>query len=152
MEVLLSYFEMRQYEKYAMEKLNINPKDVEDIDETIQREFPENVPLSNIIYSYENDEHKKWLSDKKKLQNICHELYLKYIKRSSKFEININYGMRQSLSYLLNDRNIWLNNEQFSDLHLCTIFDGCCREMYVLMGYALSRAKFVPSVSTPIQN
>ena len=152
MEVLLSYFEMRQYEKYAMDKLNINPNEVEHIDETIQREFPENVPLSNIIYSYENDENKKSLSNELKLKNICYELYLKYVKRSSKFEININYGMRQTLSYLLNDRNVWLNNDQFSDLQLCTIFDGCCREMYVLMGYALSRAKFVPSVAVPIQN
>ena len=124
MEVLLSYFEMRQYEKYAMDKLNINPNEVEHIDETIQREFPENVPLSNIIYSYENDEHKKLLSDSNKLKNICHELYLKYVKRSSKFEININGRIRQSLSYLLHDKNIWLNNEQFSDLQLCTIFDA----------------------------
>jgi len=121
-EILLSYFEMRQYEIYAMKTFGISKND------GILREFPD-VPLSCLVTKYKNITA---MSNERKCKHIIYDIYTKYIHEYSPYSINISYDARNKLDNLLSDKEIWLNINIEID-ELIAVYSQCCREMYRLL-------------------
>ena len=102
--------------------------------------LPPNCPQSIIVYP--NDENIAEELTNKYHKLIARNLYLKYIKVDSKFEINLAYSDRKMYSRLMENNNNWLKNKKFSsDIELYTLFDGCIMEMCGLLTAAFSRFK-----------
>ena len=130
MELLLSYLEFRQYELMVSKIFDI------EWDDDILRVF-KGVPTSEIITKY-NDTTSD-LNNETKIKHIAYELYVKFIKDGSTFQININYGTRNYLRNLLDNENEWMMSSLPSNEYL-NLFKNCCKEMYRLLGFSLSRA------------
>ena len=129
MEILLSYFEFRQYEKYVNDIFILN------IEDNVLRDFP-SVPLSGIITKYDND---KTLNEIEKIKHIIYDLYWKYIREQSLYQINLTYRQRSTFADLCEDKEILLQKNLTSkELH--DIFNDCISEMKTLLGYSLARA------------
>ena len=118
MEVLLSYIEFRQYEQYVINQLSINNSD------EVTRIFP-HVPISHIITKHDNN---KDLSYKMKCKYIAYDLYTKYIKDGSKYQINISFLPRKSLDILLQNKELWLDIN-ITDAELFQLYAECALQM-----------------------
>ena len=130
MELLLCYLECNQYKTYVKNTLNIPI-------ETQLIQFPDTVPISHIITKYDTDPN---ITDPYiKIKYIASELYNKYVRIGSEYEININYHSRNKLINLIHDNNSFLNRD-VNDTQLLYLFDDCIKETLLLLGYSLSRA------------
>jgi len=142
MELLLSLVEFIQF-KQAIKGANCSMKGTQQIvtvttdsigpqesnidvdDPFVNIELPDCVPESSIVHN-ENDS----------FQIKARKLYEKYIKIGSEYEINIASGLRkQSMDIFESTRDDIICMEA---VH--TVFDGCCNEMIVLLGYSLTRS------------
>ena len=92
--------------------------------------------MSYIITKYDKD---TTMETNIKLKHIIYDLYHKYIKIGSQFEININHNIRSNLIGLIHNKSILLQTNMTND-ELTHIFFKSCQEMYKLMGYSISRA------------
>ena len=97
-----------------------------------------NVPISYIITKYDGNNE---LSDITKCKYIAYDLYIKYIKEGSKYQININYIARTKLNKLMKDKDKWLNNINISNDELFTLFARSIKQMQQLLRFSLNRAK-----------
>ena len=168
MEVLLSYIEFCQYQKYVLQHMEHEQESTVEI-----TDFPSNIPLSEIIEADElrlidtcqtdvdldtdgihrqenSDNAQKYSRTKPATQNDtflhdakmkAYKLYHKYIKVGSEFEINIPSRERVRLSNLLGDMDKVLSwNVEMEDL--LVLFEECKKEMRVLQTFALARFKY----------
>ena len=125
-ELLLFYLEFKQYKQYASE-ISGNETGLDDAP---------NVPQSSIIKQYkENTE----MTDIVKLKHMVYDLYCKYIKIRSPFEINLSYLVRNNLIQLIDNRDGWLNTNIDAD-QLQNIFNSCSKEVAKLLRFSLNRA------------
>ena len=137
MEIILSYVEFINYQKFANELLEQNTTN------KYADNLPDNMPESGIITQYKNESK---LSDIEKCKLISYELYLKYIKVGAIYEINIRSSTRKTFSNLMNNKDNWINNININNDELCVLFNECCYEMRLLMGYSLTRAVLNPKL------
>ena len=153
MECLLSYIEFSQYQKYVVNKMNMNDNEMRENDVELIN-MPDNIPISEIIEDnleqegvidgVNNDNNNSSATfDDKFLDNAkikAHKLYKKYIKTGCEFEINISSLERGKLFDLLDCMDSWMSyNVNLKDLLM--IFEDCKKEMRMLMSYALERFK-----------
>eukprot|EP01084_Bolivina_argentea_P307991 532439_1 len=129
-ECLLCVIEATQYKKHFMDVFNVELYDYH------LPELPKDFLKSDIVYNDGNDNSSKLNCFLDKV----HKLYVKYIKIGAEFEINIPYQVRQTITYMMNDKS-WLdtNNEKENQKLLFEIFDNCIKEMYQLMNHSKQR-------------
>ena len=152
MELLLSYIEISQYQKYVIElsneEININ------VDKYKQMVLPSNLPVSSILqkerkYGTESIKNEKTqstaMNEQLESANIDnnlklkgYSLYKKYIKIGSEFEINIIWQQREALMEVFDNHSVLLNNQTTMN-HIFQLFEVCKEEMVTLMGYSLDR-------------
>ena len=148
MEVLLSYIEFIQFQKYVTDRLQDEKLRSEVLDKTklTDFEFPANIPLSEIIESEQqividvsdSVDVNDMLLNEAKIK--AHKLYNKYIDTGSEFEINISAVERQKMSDLLSELDDLLtSNINLKDLILS--FEDCKQEMKMLLGFSMIRFK-----------
>lgn len=78
----------------------------------------------------------------KTVKQKARQLYIKYIKTSSEYEINISYELRLSYRNLLENENQWLENKEYNDMvKLRDMFDDCCVIMKRLITHSFTRFK-----------
>lgn len=93
--------------------------------------LPPNCPQSAIVHS-DHDCYKK----------MARDLYIKYIRTESEFEINLRYGDRKRYSKLMENATSWLKERKHdSNMKLFELFDVCITEMCGLLIAAFSRYK-----------
>ena len=80
-----------------------------------------------------------------------HKLYNKYIKESSRFEINIPYTIRIELENALKDKTRLIENEFMSLRDLVTLFEPTKQEMMSLLKFSLARFKQTPDFDVILQ-
>eukprot|EP00485_Elphidium_margaritaceum_P010420 CAMPEP_0202710256 /NCGR_PEP_ID=MMETSP1385-20130828/22258_1 /ASSEMBLY_ACC=CAM_ASM_000861 /TAXON_ID=933848 /ORGANISM="Elphidium margaritaceum" /LENGTH=397 /DNA_ID=CAMNT_0049369749 /DNA_START=299 /DNA_END=1492 /DNA_ORIENTATION=- len=128
MECILSVIEFTQFKAKASEALD-HDGDIKIDTNDFALELPDACPLSGIIQNNDGD-----------LKAMASELYEKYIRRNSEWEINISYGLRRFYSTLLEDQNAWTANREYdAPQQIFTLFDPCVQEMIVLVGPTFSR-------------
>jgi len=88
------------------------------------------VPISSIV-----SRPRPGMDEMEKCRNMAHELWLKYIKVGSLFEINISYGLRGKY------KNCDDNNWEMSLDELLIIFDEAMIESHKMMRPSLGRWK-----------
>ena len=152
MELLLSYIEMTQFQKYILDYIKENgantDKDMETEPNIELVNFPANIPLSEIIegkeeiiIEFESDtdiNDDGGFIDNAKIK--AHKLYNKYVKIGSEFEINISSAERHKLSNLLDKLDVLMSyNMNLRDLLL--LFQDCKSEMKLLQTFSLTRFK-----------
>lgn len=97
--------------------------------------------LPQIVYDKSSNKYKS--DDEEFVKDIkqkAHKLYVKYIRTSSEYEINISYELRLSYKTLLDNQVIWLENKEFNDLiKLRDMFDNCCIIMKRLINHSFTR-------------
>ena len=117
------------------ENTNLNDKQGDEEEDVTERFLilPETCPVSEIIHGGNMDNFK----------TMARELYLRYIKTGSEWEINISYMQRLKYERLMDDDNVWLNdNKDYDDLYkLYVLYDYCIQEMVSLLRSAFSRFK-----------
>ena len=169
MECLLAVVEFTQFKKHAIDtffkkhaidtsfsNININVDDFENSDYYNTDHlfvFPENVPLSDIVYGYGTEDlsiditvepptNSNSETDKTLLllfKDKAHKLYHKYIAVGSGFEVNISYKMRAELTKLLGQYHQCINNDELKERELINIFNECIDEMIQLLQDSKSR-------------
>ena len=78
----------------------------------------------------------------KTVKRKARKLYLKYIRTSCEYEINISYELRLSYKHLLENETEWLENKEFDDMiKLRDMFDDCCVIMKRLITHSFTRFK-----------
>ena len=126
-------------------------------------DFGEMVPRSKIVYGELGDEYAQILKVNR-FHNGCQQkiaefklsdygLYQKYIAVGSEYEINIAYGVRKTLSDMMGNIDLWMNN----DLHGCRddakkgllflfeTFDIAIDETRALLQFSFSRLQASPA-------
>ena len=121
-ECLLSIVEFIQFKN----KMKSEFEDIEFIDdEEIMIELPEKMAQSKIVY--EGDDYKE----------IASQLYEKYIRVGSEWEININYRDRNKYIQLFEVNGVSSDDKQ----ELYVIFDICIKQMFGLLFGTFTRFK-----------
>ena len=171
MECLLSYIEFTQYQQRLLEKLKNEPDtkffNSPITTDNITDEIPtsaivSNVPLPNDLsiditdgleygidieqekdYNLNNDTKEKSDSDLflYNAKIAAFQLYDKYIKHGSKFEINIPWSIRQEMESKIDNEQKLINDTECSIRDLILIFDNAKAEMYQLLNFSLARFK-----------
>ena len=138
MEILLSFIEFNQFQKYLIDNSDIDDSSKESL-ELIQ--FPSNIPLSEIIESQQTEHHDNHGDNQLSVFKVkAHELFKKYIKPGAEFEINIKSDTRNKGYRLMNDLTEFLDyNVNVNDL--LTYFGSCKEEMHRLLLYSFTRFK-----------
>ena len=131
MELLLCHLEFQQYKQYASGISGITT----DLMKVIS------VPQSSIITQYKGNNE---MSDIVKLKYMVYDLYVKYVKIGSPFEINISYRVRNALVRLIDNRDAWINIHIDVD-KLQNIFNACDAEISKLLRYSMNRAVTKPA-------
>eukprot|EP01084_Bolivina_argentea_P019171 35652_1 len=142
-ECLLSYVEFVQFKQYLRKRMhntsggNNNEQDDEkkedinvETDTDLSVVFPSSVPNSEIVYSED-------VSIKAKI----YKFYLKYIRKNSEFEINVLDSTRKGLHNLMEDYNVWMNNNYYDETGLYHFYDQCIAEMKILLISSYKRFK-----------
>ena len=143
MEILLSFIEFNQFQKYIRTQMERNGIEIPDGIEL--SEFPANVPKSQIVEGTADDivmiidsNKDDTFIDNAKIK--AHQLYQKYVKPGSEFEINISFQERNKLSNLLDKLDVLLScNVNLTDL--LSLFEECKGEMKLLLQWSLTRFK-----------
>jgi len=153
---LLSFIEFNQFQQYIKELIENDTKTnrgdptlfngvlngyrhyvQESMNKLELTQFPSNVPVSEIIEQKQNENDEFLLGAKLKAR----ELFNKYIKIGSKFEINISSYNREALYHILENKdNLMTININYADLLL--LFEPSKDEMSVLLSYSLTRFRF----------
>eukprot|EP01084_Bolivina_argentea_P155635 271209_1 len=147
MECLLSVIEFIQFQKYIIDRdeLNIDQNILKNEILFIDIEFPSNVPMSGIVNrnddEYQND---RMLEYKKKAYN----LWEKYIEERSYFEINISALQRDKLNDTLSSLRLLKKNKDITVNDMVLMFEDSKQEMIKLIGYSLSRFQLVEQTET----
>eukprot|EP01084_Bolivina_argentea_P054515 99960_1 len=166
-ENMLALVELCQYQKYIYEYLiaqNLmdNNNEFENIF-GVTIDWPKSVPRSMIVYGehdvddeliYDNDMQFYYICKKKAKQ-----LFEKYIKTSSEYEVNLSYSVRNRLIKLMYNDLHWLkydirkdngngklkkmdgNSNKVGLIDLMHIFDTVINEVFGLMQDAFNRFK-----------
>eukprot|EP01084_Bolivina_argentea_P142894 251000_1 len=98
MEVLLSVIEISQLQMFLLDHINETNEQIEQVKKKMIN-FPQSVPISAIV---RQDIKTDVFSDKSKI--IAHDMYIKYIKIGSEFEINISGIERDKIISILDDK------------------------------------------------
>eukprot|EP01084_Bolivina_argentea_P018442 34335_1 len=144
-EILMSYIEMQQYKMHVINVTGLDVNSIKDFDFKEQHNIvlPESVPKSDIVYNEENKFNYNVLQI---LKHKAYGLYIKYIRIGSQFEINLSYRQRVELTNLMEDYDLWMNdNGSVNEMELFQIWDGCIAEMISFMNHAKTR--YLSSVS-----
>ena len=84
------------------------------------------------------------LSNQEKINHckkVAFDLYNKYIKIESKYEVNISWDERNKLICQLDDKHEWMNQVQVNETDLYYLFESTRLEMYKLMVFSYLRIK-----------
>jgi len=93
--------------------------------------LPDKCPQSDIVFVGERT-----------LKAMAREMYLKYIREGSDWEINLNSRSRRRYTALFENGEAWEGNVEYEDAaKLYGVFDDCLREMTGLIRAAYSRFK-----------
>ena len=143
MECLISLIEFIQFREHIIQVLDVDDAEVMD---SVEYRFPENVPLSDIVHS--RDDENDTLSDLENangnmrlLKAKVYRLYCKYIEVGSAFEINLAYKTRSGFVQLMGDEQEWMDTN-IDKLELIKIFDSCIYEMKKLLDSSKHRFKY----------
>ena len=90
--------------------------------EELMIKLPSDIPYSYIV------ENKEWNNKEK-----AYRLYTKYIENGSELEINISAEQRMYYDHLMEDYDIFMNNQQVTNRELIDLFIPCCTQMIYLM-------------------
>ena len=85
-------------------------------------------------------------SDLKKCKIMAYNLYIKYIKTDSAYEINISDEMRNELTNLMGDLSKWLQLDSIDHRDLLLLFEDACHEMKKFISASLTRMKTKPKL------
>ena len=125
MQYLLAYIEIKQFQKYLTKKMLQRGFDVHDIPRLKPINFPDNIPISQIILSEEEKSGNNNDIDSDKLPLIIAKikalkLYNKYIRSDSEFEINIGETVKKELDdiFLMDSQRLIEFNINLKDLIL----------------------------------
>ena len=121
-ECLLSIVEFTQFKNKMKDEFN--DYEFED-DEDFLIEIPEKMIKSTIVYGKDD------------YQLIAMDLYRKYIRVASEWEININYRDRNKYIRLFEDEGIDIDDK----MKLYKIFDICIKQMFSLLLGSFTRFK-----------
>eukprot|EP01083_Nonionella_stella_P189749 702370_1 len=142
-ECLLSFIEIAQFEKYILESMEDeealtlrSPPIIEHV--IMHSNIPESLILQNKLSVQPRDSAKP--SDKQLFDAKirAHQMYNKYIRIGSEFEINISSLMRKRLMDLLDDKQR-LMDSSITLANLAVIFEQSKYEMKRLLTYSYSR-------------
>ena len=149
LELALSLIEFIQFKSYLEMNMNIHLDDGNTISFCSMR-LCEDIPKSSIVYDTAHDH--KWKA---------RELYNKYIRIGSNYEINVHSEIRAELAMMFekstirprfgsrsrrrNTDNIEIDVEEDSESAISpSIFVRCADEMGRLLGFSLTRFKTKP--------
>ena len=135
LECVLSVIEFVQFKTKIYQNLDEEQKEKCDTENMGKMDIlPESCPQSDIVYGRDDDDN---------FRLMARDLYLKYIKIGSEWEINISYSARNKYIRLMDNDDKWLvEMNEYNDLvMLYELFDGCIMEMISLMKSAFSRFK-----------
>ena len=134
LECVLSVIEFIQFKQKIYHK--IKEDEVYKDDKHVQNMewlniLPDTCPQSDIVYGNDN------------FKLSARNLYVKYIRNESEWEINISATSRKKYILLMENGDKWLNElDEYDDLlKLYELFDLCIIEMIFLMKSAFSRFK-----------
>ena len=146
MEILLSYLEFKQYELYVNQLMNKTVKKDINLD---------NIPTSNIINMYSKRDFSEYIlntnDNTTPVKYMVYDLYCRYIKDGSEYQINVSYTVKEQLSKIVDNKKQFIENININLDELSCIFKDCCREMYVLMNASLNRALKRSEISTKLK-
>merc|ERR1712062_54806 len=118
-ECLLCIIEMIQFKERIKKRLTQRQR--LSIEQSAKQQFsayflslPRQCPKSAIVtngFNHKGHLHNGTRADYK---SIAREIYLKYLKRSAIYEINVDYRTRKDLADLI-DTNRWETNEEYGD-------------------------------------
>ena len=145
LEIMLFLIEATQFQRLVVDSM-----DTDDPNRQVPKMwYPENiVPESSIIHGQLPENHKDLVGNDivcdLKMRAVM--LFEKYIRTSAAFEINISFGQRDYLSFLMNNINEWLSREndktkgeqlKFS----LDLFKPVIAEQFTLLGFSFTRFK-----------
>ena len=139
MECLLSLIEITQYQQYCLKEMSMS----NDLDRDNNKydhgliSFPYIVPLSAILENEKTDFKRK-----------AYEIYNKYIKIGSEFEINISWDSRVLFRNMFDDEEFFTNNAKIKMMDVFLLFDEARLQMMRLLINSLSRLKQQPEYDT----
>ena len=139
MECLLSYIEMSQFVQHAVQcsKLSVDSK------EFVFIEFAENVPRSDIVEKNQIKSGEKEETERS-IKMMAHELYGKYIRVHSEFQINISSRQRQRAAEMLENVDVLVNNTDFKVMDAVKLMEAARKEMLQYLQYSFERFKQRP--------
>ena len=165
MEILLSFIEFTQFQMAVTQKMDEHGVIIENNKNIEITQFPSNIPQSAIVHTLnmerinetddieiqfeQNNTTNQTDSIDEFIRNakICaHELFKKYIREFSEFEINISAMERQKMSDLLENLEDFLASDcNLQDL--LYLFEYCKGEMKMLQNSSLTRFKNDPDAT-----
>lgn len=79
---------------------------------------------------------------KKRYKEMAFEIFDKYIRTGSEYEINVSYTVRMKYMSLMGSNDIWMNGmKDFDESELFRLFEDCYDEMLRLMSQSFTRFK-----------
>ena len=127
-ECLLSLIEMQQFKERIVRDKSVQ------IDEHTNECFmlPKSCPRSQLVHGHGRNDYK----------TMAFEIYHKYIRIGSLFEINIDYNTRHLYRSLLENEEKWQQNVEYDDAKkLYCLFNPCIERMIQLSSPAFTRFK-----------
>jgi len=144
METLLSYIEFNQYQRYLMD-MQISLVTDAAKDRISEMNFPENIPLSEIMESRETGaeihSHGQGVTELDMAKIKAWKLYEKYVAPNSEFEIKIKSSERAKLHARLGNITTLLEDKKCNEGDLLIIFENCKNAMKVSLIHAMKRFK-----------
>ena len=125
LEVLLSFIEVQQFKAYLAETFDLS------VSGQLMWRFADCVPKSDIVHRGEG-------KDLDAFKEMAHKLYMKYIRISAEFQINISYLHRERLTTMMWNKEQWMRTGVTVE-ELSCLFDEAMKEMVQLLGYARRR-------------
>ena len=155
-EILISFIEFEQFKRFVIESEGVTINDTHSLHDLCTVIPESSIILNNKHHSRLDDLLQKTVSYKdlgkyeivlkgKNIKDIiykkiCWELYNKYIKMGSEFEINIDYRTRQSFIENMSNFEKWVTTETSINEYI-TLFDDCQKQMIQFLNNTYSRFK-----------
>jgi len=144
METLLSFIEFNQYQQYLMD-MHLSVVTDAAKDRISEMNFPENIPLSEIMESRETGaeihSHGQGVTELDMAKIKAWKLYEKYVAPNSEFEIKITSSERDKLTARLGNIRELLDDKKCNEGDLLIIFENCKNAMKVSLIHAMKRFK-----------
>ena len=148
MENLLGLIEFVQFKKKVIEVYNINDEQVVN-HETNEYEFPASVPLSDIVYGHSEEkmeidtiQRADTIEDSEvKFKIMARDLYKKYLRSNSEFELNLSSKVRTRMDGLIGIYDEWIVRD-YDELQMAKVFDSCILELTALLRGSKDRFDF----------